>query len=470
MLDSVSVIRAEKRARALAQEIVRASARSLDAFQQAVDELVSLALAANPEIARAASRKLFANVVETLADRFEPELCDLYVRVFCRLIATCGQHPKLDSFDRQLREFGIESEEALLRRAQKVRRPATLDPAQREDVRKAFVLSRVTLGADVAVTSVVLDGMKRTFPNAELVLLGGPKTGAFFASDSRVRLREVPYQREGSLLDRLEAWPALVETIRQETADLHPRNYLVVDPDSRLTQLGLLPLVADDSRYFFFESRSFESAGATALGALTAAWLDRVFGPDSAPSLPYVHLSAEDQLRGRALRDAASGRRLAAVNLGVGGNDAKRIPDPFESQLLKLLSDEGYAIVLDQGAGEDELACTSKLVEESEVRGATVARMTNNQNAIADLNVWRGSLSGFAGLIAVSDLYVGYDSAGGHLAAALSVLGIDIFAGASSPRMIERWRPWGPRPATVVQVDTAHTPEQVLKAVRELLP
>ncbi len=470
MLDSVSVIQAEERARALADEIVRFSAPPGDAFEKAVDELASLALAANPEVAKPASRELFANVVETLADRFEPGFCELYVHVFGRLVTACRQHPSLDRFDRQLRGFGLDTEQALLRRAQQVRGPAAFDIADRGNVQKALVLSRVTLGADVAVTSVVLDGMKRTFPNAEVVLLGGPKAGAFFASDSRIRLREVPYQREGSLLNRLNAWPALVETIRQETADLRPQDYLVVDPDSRLTQLGVLPLVPDDSRYFFFESRSFEFRGAKALGDLTAGWLQRVFGAEAQRSLPYVSLSAEDKLRGRQLRDAAAGRRLAAVNLGVGENDAKRVRDPFESELLRLLSGEGYAVILDQGAGEDELTRTSRLVEKIEMRGKSVVRIGHSNKVIADLNVWRGSLSGFGGLIAVSDLYVGYDSAGGHLAAALGVPGIDIFAGATSPRMIERWRPWGPRPAAVVPVDVADTPDKVLERVRERLP
>lgn len=64
---------------------------------------------------------------------------------------------------------------------------------------------------------------------------------------------------------------------------------------------------------------------------------------------------------------------------------------------------------------------------------------------------------------------MGYDSAGGHLAAALGVAGIDIFAGASSARMIERWRPWGERPATVIEVEPGHTSEQVIEALRERL-
>ncbi|MDA1314208.1 MAG: hypothetical protein O2968_12785 [Acidobacteria bacterium] len=465
----MSAKQAEERARALALEIARGPAAD-DSPRAAVDGLAGLALAENPEVAKAASRVFFANVVEPLADRFEAELCDRYVRVFCRLISACRQHPGLESFNRQLREFGIDSEQALLRRAGHVRSGQVYDMANCEGLRKVLVLSRVTLGADVAVTSVVIDKMKTAFPNAELVLVGGPKAGAFFASDQRIRLSEVPYRREGSLVDRLNGWPALVETVQRETAGIPPEDYLLLDPDSRLTQLGLLPLLADDARYIFFESRSFTAPGAAALSDLTAAWLDSVFGPGARRSLPSVSLPVEDQLRGKRFREAAGGRRIAAVNLGVGENDAKRVRDPFESELLKLLRTTGYAVVLDQGAGADELRRTSKLAEEIEGRGERVVRMGDGGIAAAGLNVWRGSLSGFAGLIAVSDLYVGYDSAGGHLAAALGVPGIDIFAGASSPRMAERWRPWGARPATVIQVEPEHTPEQVISALRERLP
>ena len=55
--------------------------------------------------------------------------------------------------------------------------------------------------------------------------------------------------------------------------------------------------------------------------------------------------------------------------------------------------------------------------------------------AAANVITWEGSLSGLAGLIGVADLYVGYDSAGGHLAAALGVPAISLFAGAASARM-----------------------------------
>jgi ADP-heptose:LPS heptosyltransferase len=59
-----------------------------------------------------------------------------------------------------------------------------------------------------------------------------------------------------------------------------------------------------------------------------------------------------------------------------------------------------------------------------------------------------------AGLIGESNLCIGYDSAGQHIAAALGVKCIDVFAGFSSPRMLDRWRPTGKGEACIVAVDT----------------
>lgn len=457
-------------ARILAERIVRLKPRDGAAWETAVDELAALAIAADPQVASASSQVFFRDVVEALADRFEPDLCDLYVRLFCRTITTNRRAPDLLSVDRLLQSFRLTTEEELLRRAHRMRRSSAFEAGRHVVVRKVLVPSRVTLGADIAVTSVVLRKMKDVFPKAELVLLGGAKAGAFFASDPRVRLREIAYSRGSSLRDRLGAWPTLVDIVRQEIEGLRSEEYVVVDPDSRLTQLGILPLVPDDSRYFFFESRSFASPRATSLGELTDKWLAKTFGGDSEACLPYVWLSAEDRQRGEHLREAAGNRRLAAVNLGVGDNPSKRVKDPFERELLLLLRSRGYAVVLDQGAGNEELLRTSYLIDSVRETGASVSRLGDTAEPFADLNFWRGSLSGFAGYIAASDLYVGYDSAGGHLAAALGVPGIDIFAGAASQSMIEHWTPWGKAPAAVIAVRPGQTPEEVLAAVQEQLP
>ena len=125
-------------------------------------------------------------------------------------------------------------------------------------------------------------------------------------------------------------------------------------------------------------------------------------------------------------------------------NAAKRIPDPFEEELLRLLATRA-PLVIDKGAGGEE----AERVERAAGGNATF---------------WEGSFAGFAKIIAGSSLYVGYDSAGQHAAAACGVPLISIFAGFPVPRMFDRWRPKG----TVLRIDKPD-PAEVLDRVRKAL-
>ena len=133
-------------------------------------------------------------------------------------------------------------------RYRRIRRPG-VPPAW---VNRIYVLSRVTLGADVAVTSVILDAVKRAYPSAEILFVGPRKNYELFEADERIRHFPASYARAGTLVERLRASVGLREKLT---------NGIVVDPDSRLSQLGLIP-VCDDPNYFFFESRSFGGNGA----------------------------------------------------------------------------------------------------------------------------------------------------------------------------------------------------------------
>jgi ADP-heptose:LPS heptosyltransferase len=137
--------------------------------------------------------------------------------------------------------------------------------------------------------------------------------------------------------------------------------------------------------------------------------------------------------------------------LGVGENPAKRIPDPFEAELLKLLDETGLPLTVDAGAGGEETERVKRAIEGSGVAAT----------------MWEGSFAGFARIIAASQLYVGYDSAGQHVAAACGVPLISIFAGFPSPRMFTRWRPQGER-CHVIRVEQPD-PEEVLARVRDAL-
>jgi ADP-heptose:LPS heptosyltransferase len=137
----------------------------------------------------------------------------------------------------------------------------------------------------------------------------------------------------------------------------------------------------------------------------------------------------------------------------VGENQAKRLPDPFEEELLRLLASTGAPLWIDKGAGGEE--------------AQRVERALERAGAGAIANLWDGPFAGFAAIIAGSRLYVGYDSAGQHVAAAAGVPLISVFAGFPAPRMFERWRPVGER-CQVIRVDRPDV-EETLRRVRSAL-
>lgn len=355
-------------------------------------------------------RALFGTLAEGLADRFEPALCNAYARLFSQAVAYA--RPEVDAG-------------ALVARYERVRRPRPIPGKPR----RIFVLSRVTLGADVAVASVLLAAAKRHVPHAEVCFVGPRKNYELFAGDRHIRHIPIEYRR-GGLRERLEVWGAL-ESV------LSAPDCVVIDSDSRLTQLGLLPICEED-RYHLFESRSYGGASDSPLPELTATWAVETLGGPLAR--PYV-----------ALPGGVKSGPSIAISLGVGENPLKRIPDPFEEELLRLLRATGLDLAIDAGAGGEEAQRVARAVERSGVKAT----------------VWDGSFAGFAEMIAGARLYVGYDSAGQHVAAACAVPLISIFAGFPCPRMFERWRPSGPG-STVIRADS-RDPEECLARVREAL-
>lgn len=428
-----------------------------------------MACSPHPDEAQAGTDAIFRRIVEHWGDRFQPALCARYVEFFAAVIDFYRRRPSTGAFDALLRELGVPSHELLLERAQRQRLAPANELPNRAAVQKVFVLSRVTLGADVAVTSVFLAAAKRLFPAAEILLVGGDKSAALFAGDGRIRALRIEYGRGGTLAERLNSWREAVQAIGLAVAGLNTHEYVILDPDSRITQLGLLPLVPEEDPYYFFESRSYGAETSSPLTQLSGQWLNETFGPDCAALLPFVHLRDEDIERGKRLRHARKGP-IASVNLGVGGNDAKRVGGSFEPNLLHALFRRGYSVVLDHGAGAAETERTRQLVELCRHGGISTGEIRTDHCDDARLLTWNGSLNGFAGIIAASDLYAGYDSAGGHLAAALGVPGIDIFSGAVCGRMRDRWRPWGKTPAKVVPVEPSSHPGEVLAQAEELIP
>ena len=117
------------------------------------NELLDRALAVDE------GRAFLSIVVERLGDLFDPQLCGVYDRLFSEAIRRVA--PELSS---------------------RVR-PAPAPSAPPANTARVYVLSRVTLGADVAVTSVLIDAAKRRYPDAEIVFVGSRKSFELFRSE-----------------------------------------------------------------------------------------------------------------------------------------------------------------------------------------------------------------------------------------------------------------------------------------------
>ena len=482
-LEEVSRLRAEFEARdgeslPHVEDAVRWSSRAAElvieshragqgCLRDAVTLLCRIAAHREPAIARAGLQALFPALVERLNDSFDPAACELYDRVFAQVIDFCRRLPGGGGLDEALRSFGLENEADLLARKSRIRESQISNPESFSSIKKVLLLSRVTIGADVAVTSVAIARLRELLPAAEFVLLGSRKLRELFGGDSRVRVHEIRYERGGGLLGRLMSWIDVIEAVKAEVADLKPGESWVIDPDSRLTQLGLLPLLRDERDYFFFESRGFRREGATHIGQLASRWLDEITGAPGV-AFPYVALPAEHRNFGKNICERlrrAGASRLVTISLGVGGNARKRISDEFESELIqRAIADS--ALILDKGASAEEREQIDRIVATLRAAGKTVveidernlAEMIGRETIDADAITWDGGIGSLAGLIAASDEYIGYDSAGQHIAAALGVPLLTIFVNSNAPTFAERWRPYGAGAIEVLTLDASQIP------------
>ncbi len=351
----------------------------------------------NRALAEQEGRAFLSIVVERLGDLFEPRLCQVYEELFRAVIGKVC--PELKARVRQ--------------------GPARGRPARA--CRMVYVLSRVTLGADVAVSSVLLDAAKRRYPGAEIVFVAPRKNYELFAGDPRIRHLDAPYARTGALRDRLQA-----------SASLWFEDGIVLDPDSRLTQLGVIS-VCPEPNYFWFNSRMYGGQGNDRLPDLAARWAREVLDVEDAQ--PYIAPLPSDE-------QAAE----ITVSLGVGENPAKRISDNFERDLLAILVRTGCSVLVDEGGSEEESARVHAILPP----GA---------------RTHRGAFAPFAARIARSRLFVGYDSAAGHVASACGVPQIAIMNGFVSERMLARWRPLG----TMIRGNDANPLGAVERAVSDIL-
>ena len=414
----------------------------------------------NPQLNNAGAGALFGIIVETLCDDFEELQTATYNRVMTQVISYCRNIPAGKELDLALKEFGIYSPEDLLDRIAKIRANSNFLSYDRR-LKKILLLSRVTIGADVAITSIIIQRLTKNFPEAEIVLIGDRKLEEVYGGNSGIRIRNVSYSKKGDLLERLSCWHLVLQIIQEETASCHPEEIILVDPDSRLSQLGVLPLIPFNN-YFFFDSRSDTSLNSKmSMAELANSWLNNVIGEGDFcyPKvwIPKSYLDYATRFCER-LRDNGV-EKIITVNFGVGGNRRKRVGNPLEERLLsRLLQEPNTVILLDKGFGDEESLYTASLINTIESQGYsalhTVFGAENDEKINSGIIGVQCRIGEIAALIANSNEFIGYDSACQHIAAALGAPCLTIFAGSNNMRFIRRWSAYGPNSCHIIHVDT----------------
>ena len=109
----------------------------------------------------------------------------------------------------------------------------------------------------------------------------------------------------------------------------------------------------------------------------------------------------------------------------------------------------------------DGIVCSAVLMHvPAEELSAALASLRRALRPIAgQVRFWEGSFAGFASIISKATVYVGYDSAGQHAAAAAGVPVVTVFAGATSGRFMERWAAKGAGRCVLVDVNTRSSAE-----------
>ncbi|MFW5752577.1 MAG: glycosyltransferase family 9 protein [Planctomycetota bacterium] len=416
----------------------------------AADALAAACLDSGPAERRAGLVALFAGVIEPLNDGFARIGRRVSTRVMARVIWRCAeQDPDLAA---GLAAHNLHNEAQLLARHARLRSadaPITIEP------QRIAVLSRVTLGADILLTSVVIQWLHQRWPQAQIVLFGAAKLAALFAGLPALRVHPLSYERRGDLRERLHAWRSLQHAIADEDIDL------LVNPDSRLDQLGLLPLIAEE-RTALWEHGLEAGAAVISLAAACDAWCERRFAAPGASCLPRLWPDATTERWRTALCAALGPAPLVAVKLDHGGNPAKALPRAAEVRLLAELRKRGWRIVLDRGFGAEELANSDALLaaaglvaldvveDPGQAGGRAWNALEPGELATAPVVRLHGSIGFWAAAVAGCRLALAYDSVGHHLAAALGVPVVVAFTGYAQPEFPVAWQPRGPASVELV--------------------
>ncbi len=431
-------------------------------------------------IGNAAGSVLFELIVEQICDDYENLPEEIYRRIMSQVVTYCRHIPAGTEMDKALTGFGLHTFDDIYRRAEKIY-AAKYSYDINKAPEKIVLLSRVTIGADVAILSVMTQRLMKIFPGTEILVIGSSKLSGVFGGNPRIRICPLNYARRGGLFERFSSWFEALNILEGEISPENCEKILLIDPDSRISQLGVLPLVQSNNYLFFNSRKCYGLPASKCMAELTNHWMDSIFGKSDF-CYPAIWTNQKTSFQAEKIINELhnSGcKKIIAVNFGVGANHKKRLGIEFEKNLLrKILENFGTVVLMDKGSGEDELSQSSLLLSDlsksgfktfSDDFGSSIPR--NLSHGLIALTCTIGEI---AALIAKSDQYIGYDSACQHIAAAAKTPTLTVFSGTTNMNFVQRWKACGDTLCRIIHTDTFEQKENtdpdevVSRIIREL--
>ena len=362
------------------------------------------------------------------------------------------------------KRLGISSVENLINYAN----TPSKDIQCRQKLKKIAVLSRVTIGADIAISSIIVQRLRKTFPQAEICFLGDHSTNLLLmqgAGANRVHLMEK--HSTLNITHYFSSWRYLVDFFASENYDI------IIDPSSRFTQAGLLPLTPlPATNHLIFEDNVYPDGKILKNGELVNWWLDNIL-KEKQTIYPHVKVEEEDvSLARRMLMQYFQNDHVPWVSLVLSGNLLSKSDKYFslneELRLATELIKSGRKILLIRAQGMDGVR-TDRLAELLREKGMSLpfldvtTAFEKVQNACQGLII-EGTIQLISSFLKNTDLIISYDSMGAHLGSALNVQTIVIYL--SSKGSPDRWIPFAP-PRQVFPLVIEGAPYTIGKTVKK---
>ncbi len=431
-------------------------------LRDAIELLTAIATLNDSGLSKPGIRELFGSVVEELNNTFTLKNRLTYYKVFAQVIEYCRHLPEGEALNEALNRFGLADEAALLARTMRIRKPKPIDALQRSKVNKVFILSRITIGADIAITSMAFEKMMRLFPDAEIIFLGPSQSRPLFSGNPRISYKSVNYERKGNLIGRFNTWLNLLEVIEEQGHDND--SYIIIDADTRLSQVGLLPFTAGDRGYFFYEADIDKDK---LLAEHFSDWLNKTFVEEGESAL-YPSLYPEDKdlslakelFRKFSLED----KYVIGVHLGTGGVSSKAVSIPFETELIHSLIREGATVMLYKGVNAKEEERTDRIIGALKKEDISISEIREDEiegldSSAAQIIVFsRTGIALSAAILGKCQQVVSYSSSSKHIAGAMKVPVTVIYVREAS--FVDRWVPYTTSSVDVVRITPEEKPDE----------